>query len=165
MATHIQLISRLAPTDRKHIFQAIRPITAYKKVYKYPDRKPGDDWLGFWGGDKVEAIAVLEIPVSALIHVNLYEQDEAHTDGLGNPDKKRFVPLLTDKLRVSKARVMRIYTISTGNDLPYAWAHYDKNFIYRVGKMARPRRKFVVSDIDCSSGLHCYRRRVDALEF
>ena len=148
MATHLELISSIKPFDarRKSVFRVTKPLTMYKKVYKLNDVD-------------TDAIAVLEVPVGALIHVNIKENGN-----IAFYDEGEFLPLLTDKVRVNRAFVKRIYSMKSGRDLQKARSFWNRKFIYRTGTMVRPRNKFAMTGL-CASGIHCYRRQKDAKEY
>ena len=71
----------------------------------------------------------------------------------------------TTKCRCSKAKVLDIENIKTGEKLKRVRSNYDNNFIYRVGQIV------TVNDFDdnrwneCSTGIHFFMNRENAIKY
>lgn len=79
------------------------------------------------------------------------------------------------KLRASRVRVVSIRPITAMNDpgkkkldTAYAGWHYgpaSEDFVYKVGAIVKPVRKFDYSYRQCSSGIHFFRSKQMALDY
>ena len=45
------------------------------------------------------------------------------------------------------------------------FSYYDSKFRYRLGKTAKPREPFDMSDFDCGSGIHGFLDPIDAANY
>lgn len=104
------------------------PTTLYKKAYL--------NWM--WQNPLVspskDVILKLEVPKEAKKHASSwkYRVSEAKVVAIFDSDMKRIHPSFLRKV------------VST----------YDKNYKYKLGKVAKPREPFDDSDADCASGIH-----------
>ena len=104
------------------------PTTLYKKAYL--------NWM--WQNPLVspskDVILKLEVPKEAKKHASSwkYRVSEAKVVAIFDSDMNRICPSFLRKV------------VST----------YDKNYKYKLGKVAKPREPFDESDADCASGIH-----------
>ena len=90
----------------------------------------------------------------------------------------RFFGNYSKKIRVSEAKVVKVYKVlvdedgcSTGIEpmkvpfLARIFSYYDSKFRYRIGKTAKPREPFDMSDFDCGSGIHGFLDPIDAANY
>jgi len=80
----------------------------------------------------------------------------------------------TNKIRVSEARVVKAYALpESGNavaptKIPFMatlYSIYDQSFPYRIGRTAKPKKKFDESDAECSSGIHGFLDIMEAASY
>ena len=67
------------------------------------------------------------------------------------------------KCRASEARVLAIFNIETGAEVPEAYSLRDHTFVYRVGETVKTRKPFS-DDMwnECASGIHHFITRAEA---
>ena len=81
------------------------------------------------------------------------------------PDDAKRSSATTTKCRCSKAKVLDIENIETGEKVEEIRSNYDNNFIYRVGEIV------TVNDFDdnrwneCSTGIHFFMNRDNAIKY
>lgn len=74
-------------------------------------------------------------------------------------DDRRF------KLRASRAQVVRIKSKDGKKTYPRAESMYDDRFTYKPGKIVRPQLRFDRSYNTCSSGIHFFATREEAVRY
>lgn len=111
----------------------------------YVARRDTIVYKGVRYGDHV-ALATLLISKGTLIHRKLDVGD-------------------MNKNRASQAKVLLIETVDFVARPERARAWKDPSFIYRVGKVVKPRRPFCKEDLECASGIHFYMTREPAIRF
>ena len=71
-----------------------------------------------------------------------------------------------NKLRSSRAKVLSITGISSKRTVVTTFSKWDKLFVYRVGRLVRPRKAFSMSTLDiCASGIHFFATRKEAVSY
>lgn len=122
--------------------------TIYKKVVL--------DRYGVWSIDDVEVILELKVPRYAQARY-----DEFH-----------------HKIRVSEAIPQKMYMIVTDKEgraiaieetkvplLAKLRSKHDSSFCYKIGKVAKPKQPFDMSDLDCASGIHGFLNPMEAAKY
>ena len=90
----------------------------------------------------------------------------------------RFFGNYSKKIRVSEAKVVKVYKVLVDEDgrttgiepmkvpfLSKIRSYYDSNFRYRIGKTAKPREPFDMSDASCGSGIHGFLDPMEAANY
>ena len=110
---------------------------AIKKVYKKASSIHGYK----------DVIVTLSIPA----HANRYQELNYHGDMY--------------KCRASEAIVVAINDKNTGKALSSAKSNYDKNYVYTVGKVCRPKNDYFAPSHHgaCASGIHFFMQRSRAV--
>ena len=90
----------------------------------------------------------------------------------------RFCGHYSKKIRVSEAKVVKVYKVLVDEDgrttgiepmkvpfLSKIRSYYDSKFRYRIGKTSKPREPFDMSDADCGSGIHGFLDPMEAANY
>src|SRR6056297_4097092 len=71
----------------------------------------------------------------------------------------------TRKCRCSKAKVLNIESINTGEKINKVSSNYDKNFIYEVGKIVEVEDFNKDRWNECSTGIHFFITKQEAINY
>jgi hypothetical protein len=139
----VEVVDWRRGVSNRAYLRVVKPTLVFKGVYVMCGY---NDWRN--------AIAELELPVGAVFHFSSRNA----------------------KCRATRARVVRIYAIDAEGEqvisLPKpprnARSTYDTTFMYHVGALVKPNRKFTTGfrrDTVCASGIHFYFDQRDAIRF